>query len=140
MVVSIFLGEIVVMWILHYWQSLPVVPEAIIDASVLLLILSPTFYLFHYRPLTHNNCQREAAITLLAESEERLTLALQAVNDGLWDWYIQSGSVYYSPQCAIMLGRHPDDLEPYFSSLTNLIHPDDLNRFEDQVNDHLDDR
>jgi two-component system sensor histidine kinase UhpB len=140
MIFSIFIGEIVVMWILHLWPSLPVLSEAVIDATILVLILSPTFYWFHYRPLTHNNRQREMAINQLAESEDRLILALQAVNDGLWDWNIQDNSVYFSPQCATMLGYHPDDLDPDFTSLINLIHPEDLNRFEDQVNDHLDDR
>ena len=48
MILSIFVGEVLVMILLHLWPSLPVVPEALIDASVLVLVLSPTFYLFHY--------------------------------------------------------------------------------------------
>ena len=137
MICSIFIGEIVVMILLHFWPSLPMIPEAIIDASVLVLILSPILYFFHYRPISQHFQQRNLMMGQLAASEERLHLALQAVNDGLWDWNIQTGQAYFSPQCAIMLGFHPDDLIPDFNRLLALIHPDDLDRFDQLLEENL---
>ncbi len=140
LVFSTFLCEIIVMFILHLWPALPLLPEALINASILILILSPTFYFFHYKPMVENLRQRDLVMDQLAGNEERLKLALQAVNDGLWDWDIQSGAVYYSPQCATMLGYPPEELKPDFDSLTLLIHPEDRDRFERQISENLGDR
>lgn len=137
MVLSIFVGEICVMFVLHFWPNLPVFPEAMIDATLLIIILSPTFYLFSYRPIIQNIQQRNMIMAELVESEERLHQALQAVNDGLWDWDIVSGEVYYSPNCSMMLGYHPDEIGPDFKSFLSLIHPEDRNHFEQLFNKHL---
>jgi len=137
LVLSIFVCEVLVMVVLHFWPSLPVLTEAMIDASILVLILSPTFYWFHYQPLKRNSLEREAVLARLLQSEERLALALQAVNDGLWDWNIKDGEVYFSPRCALMLGYQPEELEPDFEGLLQLIHPEDRPCFELQLKDHL---
>lgn len=134
---SIFIGEMCVMFLLQVWPDLPVFPEALVDASVLVLMLSPTLYFFHYRPMVQNFQQRNLIMEQLVASEERLHLALQAVNDGLWDWDIETNDVYFSPQCSIMLGYHPDDLKPDFDSLIHLIHPEDQERFQTLVHEHL---
>jgi two-component system sensor histidine kinase UhpB len=140
MVLSIFLGEVIVMFLLHLWPALPVIPEALIDALVLVLILSPTFIFFHYRPMVQNLQQRDLVMAQLAESEERLNLALQAVDDGLWDWNIPTGEAYFTPRFATMLGYHHDELEPEFDSMRTLIHPEDRDLFEHQINENLSDR
>jgi len=137
LVVSSFLCEIIIMFILHLWPTLPLLPEALFDASILTLILFPTFYFLHYRPMVENFRQRDLVMDQLVSSEERLKLALQAVNDGLWDWDIQTGAVYYSPQCATMLGYPPEELKPDFDSLALLIHPEDRDRFERQISENI---
>ena len=47
---------------------------------------------------------RDRAELALRESEERLNLALSAANDGLVDWDIRSGTIFYSPRSFTMLG------------------------------------
>ncbi|MEX2642416.1 MAG: EAL domain-containing protein [Acetobacterales bacterium] len=68
--------------------------------------------------------EREAAVAR-RESEERVRLAVEALDAGIWDWDIRSGTVYRSPRLLEMLGLRadfPSRMEPW----TELYHPDDL--------------
>jgi diguanylate cyclase (GGDEF)-like protein/PAS domain S-box-containing protein len=51
--------------------------------------------------------EREMA-QAVRESEERYALAARAANDGMWDWDLDRGTVYYSSRWSEMLG-YPDD-------------------------------
>jgi diguanylate cyclase (GGDEF)-like protein/PAS domain S-box-containing protein len=46
----------------------------------------------------------EAVTTSLKQSEERYALAARAANDGLWDWDLTTGTIYYSSRWKRMLG------------------------------------
>ncbi|MCF8092786.1 MAG: response regulator [Desulfotignum sp.] len=46
----------------------------------------------------------------LEQKEERLNMALEASRDGLWDWNIQTGEIYFSPRYYTMLGYEPNEL------------------------------
>jgi len=61
----------------------------------------------------------------LAESEERLRLALSATNQGLYDLDIQSGQATTNPQYATMLGYTLGDLRESYRSWLRRLHPDD---------------
>jgi diguanylate cyclase (GGDEF)-like protein/PAS domain S-box-containing protein len=79
---------------------------------------------------------QKAAEELLRESEERYALAARGANDGLWDWKLSSGKVYFSPRWNQMLG-YPDhdrwsDPEEWFS----IIHPADRERVRDEIAAH----
>ncbi|MBF0296343.1 MAG: response regulator [Magnetococcales bacterium] len=58
-------------------------------------------------------------------NEERCKYALEGSNDGLWDWSIASGRVFFSNRWYEMLGYHPDELEPHIQTWERLIHPED---------------
>jgi PAS domain S-box-containing protein len=66
----------------------------------------------------------------LRESEERFQLAMQGMNDGLWDWDIASGSVYISPQWKALVGYEDDELENNYENFTRFVHPEDTKRLE----------
>jgi PAS domain S-box-containing protein len=68
---------------------------------------------------------RDATLAALCKSEERFSLAMQGANDGLWDWDVRTGEVYYSPRWKGMLGYDEDEIEPAFSTWERLVHPDD---------------
>lgn len=53
----VFFGELAEMLALSYFPPLPVAVEAVVDALVLILLLSPTYLLF-YRPLVKLNDER----------------------------------------------------------------------------------
>ncbi|MGD1070959.1 MAG: EAL domain-containing protein [Bryobacteraceae bacterium] len=79
---------------------------------------------------------RKSAEELLRESEERYALAARGANDGLWDWKISSGNIYFSARWNQMLG-YPDrdrwsDPAEWFS----LIHPAELERVRAEIAAH----
>ena len=61
----------------------------------------------------------------LQKSEERFRNAMEATSDGLWDWDIPSGEVYYSPSYLGMLGYQPGEMPSTVNTWLDLIHPDD---------------
>jgi len=73
----------------------------------------------------------------LSESEQRLSLALDAVSDGVWDWRIDSNSVSFSPRWYTMLGYEPYELPETFETWRRLLHPADLPEAERVVDRHL---
>jgi PAS domain S-box-containing protein len=73
----------------------------------------------------------------LHESEERLKLAMEGATDGLWDWNVATGDVYYSPRWMTMLGYAPHELESKFETWEKLVHPDDKEQAIKTVNDYL---
>ena len=62
----------------------------------------------------------------LLESEERLRNALDAAEDGLWDWDVRTDRYIWNRRYLTMLGYAPDEMEPNAENWRRLIHPDDL--------------
>jgi PAS domain S-box-containing protein len=65
---------------------------------------------------------------MLHEVEDRLSRALQGSNDGIWDWNMESGRVFYSPHFIDMLGFAPQEFEPTIDSWTQRIHHQDIDQ------------
>ncbi|OKH23544.1 hypothetical protein NIES593_09995 [Hydrococcus rivularis NIES-593] len=80
---------------------------------------------------------RKQAEQRLRESEERLRLALEAVEEGLWDWNPVTGKVYRSPRWATILGYSPDALENDIDWRDRLVHPDDKPYMLELLEAHL---
>ncbi|MBU0611567.1 MAG: PAS domain-containing protein, partial [Armatimonadetes bacterium] len=81
--------------------------------------------------------ERVQAKQALAESEERLQLALEATNDGLWDLDLRTGEAYFSPRYFTMLGYEPGEFPPSMEAWLDLIHPDDRPRVQEVIADHI---
>lgn len=62
----------------------------------------------------------------LQESERRFQYAINAVNDGIWEWNMITDEVYFSPTYFTMLGYPFDELPQKSDSWEKLVHPDDL--------------
>jgi PAS domain S-box-containing protein len=69
--------------------------------------------------------RREAA---LETSAERLAMVIEGSNDGVWDWELKTGRVYFSPRWKSMLGYQDDEIENTFDAWESLLHPDDRDR------------
>lgn len=66
----------------------------------------------------------------LQKSEERYSVTLAAVNDGIWDWHIPSGNAFFSPIYYALLGYADNEFPACYDSWRLLVHPEDLNRVE----------
>lgn len=77
------------------------------------------------------------ALEALRSSEERLAYALDASADGLWDWDVPSGQLFFNARWAEILGYAPDELEPHISTWEGLVHPDDRERADAALAEHI---
>jgi PAS domain S-box-containing protein len=73
----------------------------------------------------------------LRKSEQRLELALQGADLGLWDWSVQTDETVANQRAVEMAGYSLDEIKPSFTFWQGLIHPDDFQRATQKVNDHL---
>ena len=71
-------------------------------------------------------------------SEERLTLALDAGSDGLWDWDVATGNIWLSDRWHAMLGYERGAIGSNIRVWFKLIHPDDERRALAALNAHCD--
>ncbi len=70
--------------------------------------------------------QREQMRQALALSEERFELAMRGANDGLWDWDVIQGTVYYSPRFKEMIGYGIGEIADRLEEWSQRVHPDDM--------------
>jgi PAS domain S-box-containing protein len=84
--------------------------------------------------------ERKAAEEALQISEERFALAVRGSQDGIWDWDIQSASLYWSPRLKELLGYEDDELNIDFAAFDSLLHPDDKEQVGAAIDAHMRDR
>ena len=58
--------------------------------------------------------------------EKQLWFALNEASDGLWDWEVATGTLFFSPQLKRMLGYGPDEMEPVLDTWSRNVHPEDV--------------
>ena len=81
--------------------------------------------------LSHKKAQEA-----LRESEERYALAARGANDGLWDWNLVTGAVYFSPRWKAMLGFLEDEIEDRLGEWLDRIHDADRERVKEEIAAH----
>jgi PAS domain S-box-containing protein len=73
--------------------------------------------------------ERRAAEAALRESEERLRLAQESGNVGVWEWLPNSGDQSFSPVMERLYGLPPGTVRTY-DDWRRRVHPDDIARIE----------
>ncbi len=73
----------------------------------------------------------------LRESNARWQFALEGSGDGVWDWDLDTGHVFFSKQWKAMLGYNENDIENSQDEWDRLIHPEDLAQARNTLQRHL---
>jgi PAS domain S-box-containing protein len=73
----------------------------------------------------------------LEASEERYDLALQAVNDGVWDWNLKTGYVYFDKRYYTIAGYLPNEFPHNLKEWEKRVHPDDLEYCINEIESRL---
>jgi two-component system, sensor histidine kinase and response regulator len=81
---------------------------------------------------------RKALELALEDSRERLALALEGSDMGMWDWQIATGTLQLNDRWAQMLGYELAELQPTsIQTLFDLMHPEDLSVAQIKLNQHF---
>jgi len=102
--------------------------------GTILLVLFLGLLLQRNRTITQ---KVEEATDELAESRQRLDLALASSGIGTWDRNIASGAIFWDEAQHRIMGTDPAKGELDWPGFIQLIHPHDVQRFESEINDAL---
>jgi PAS domain S-box-containing protein len=85
----------------------------------------------HSDALTEQTFARNAA----QESEDRLRLALEAGEVGIFDWNLETGTVTWSQEHAKLFGLRLEQFDGTYAAFARCVHPEDLPALERAVAD-----
>ena len=69
--------------------------------------------------------QRKEAEAELKKSQERYALVLEGTSDGIWDWDLRSGRVFFSRRWKEIIGYEEREIADDIAEWKSRIHPDD---------------
>lgn len=82
--------------------------------------------------------ERQRAAEALRRSEERLNMAVEGTNLGLWDWNVKTGETVFNERWANIAGYTLEELAPVsIDTWTSLAHPDDLKKSDELMEKHF---
>lgn len=69
--------------------------------------------------------------------ETRWQFAVEGIGDGLWDWEIKTGKVFFSNQWKAMFGYNDEEIGDTPDEWQKRVHPDDIRACLDEIEKHL---
>ncbi len=87
--------------------------------------------------LAKNIAEQKKAEKILKQSERRYTLAAGTINDGLWDWNIKTGQIYFSARWKSILGYSETEIENKLDLWFELLHPENRETFKLKIANYL---
>lgn len=91
----------------------------------------------YFLSIARDISRRLALDTEFKQRDKQLSFALNEASDGLWDWEVLSGEVFFSPRLKRMLGYGPDEMVGRIDTWKNNVHPDDLQAVIATLNEHM---
>ncbi|WP_136689289.1 PAS domain S-box protein [Halorhabdus amylolytica] len=90
--------------------------------------------------VTRDITERREHERRLQRLSERLELAVEGANLGVWDWNLRTDEVEFNEQWAEMIGHPLDEIDQRYEAWKRRVHPDDRQKvraeFETQVRDN----
>ncbi|HOP05165.1 MAG TPA: PAS domain S-box protein [Tenuifilaceae bacterium] len=81
--------------------------------------------------------QNKIANQKLIETESRYNLALQAVNEGIWDWNVHEKKVFFDSRYFTLAGYAPNEFPHKFEEWEKRVHPEDIKSTKQQIDNHI---
>lgn len=100
-------------------------------------ILNREGLLFGFRGVVRDMTEKMQAELTIRTNENRLQLALDATQDGLWDWDLANDIAYLSPHYYEIVGYSPEAVTANFEFFKRTVHPDDLGRVLQVMEEHF---
>jgi len=120
--VAVYIAEAFVMIIITFVlpETAPLI-EALIDSTLLIILISPILYLLLYRPLYRHSIEQAQAAKALKQSETQLKLILNSSSEAIYDMDLNGKCTFTNPACLKMLG-YEDANEVIGKNIHNLTH------------------
>ena len=83
---------------------------------------------------------RQETENALRASEEKFRLAMEAIEEGVWEWDLPAGELHISPGFLRIFGYDPDTASHAYDHWMMAIHPEDFPSYRETLQDHLEGR
>lgn len=91
----------------------------------------------HFVAVFDNITARKVSSSMLRDSEQRLALAKDAVNMGIWDWDIKRNRLEWDAKMYALYGIDQDTFGGAYESWQGGVHPEDVDRADAEIADAL---
>lgn len=104
---------------------------------LMVVIASSGFLMLFNGFLLHSQRKRARVEDMLEDTEKRFTLAVEGTRDGIYDWDLTTGQVFYSSRIFKMLGYERESFTGTIEDLKDIIHPEDGPRVWKSAEDYF---
>ena len=109
--------------------------------SVIFLMLITLVIIFRQYFLNRQNALLKKLVEertrQLEEEKNRFQMAIEGSNEGIFDWDLVKGTIYFSPRWKAQIGYEDNELKNDFSEWEKRVYPDDLPIVMAKINDHF---
>lgn len=121
--ITVFIGEMLVMFTLSLLPPLSTIPEAVLDSLLLLAVIVPAYYFLLLRPMRMHVARRKEAERALRESEELYKDFVEGTADLVTQVDANGDFTFVNGTARTVFGLEPSECVGL--SAFDFVHPDD---------------